>query len=243
MLITLVQRTILSTSYETGQEKFLPRLKGKEKLSQERILRTAVRYADKNGIDGLNIRQLAKLLDAGTMSLYHYFSSKDELLDAMVEFVAGKIYQPSAEESWREAITNVSISAHRVMTKHQWVCSIWSKRNLGPNKLGFMESILRVLREGGFSVVDACDAYHAITVHIEGFALHAAEFPIKPKDIKTAATGFLTSVEAPESIPYFIEHVQHHLDHTDSKNHFVMTLSMILDGFENRLAEKPRKSR
>lgn len=221
----------------------MPRIKGKEKLSQERILRAAVKHADKSGIDGLNIRQLARLLDAGTMSLYHYFSSKDELLDSMVEFVAGKIYQSSSDQPWREAITNISISAHQVMTKHEWVCDIWSKRNLGPNKLAFMESILRVLREGGFSVADTCDAYHAITVHIEGFALHAAEFPIKPKDIKTAATGFLVSAEEPESIPYFIEHVQHHLDHPDSEDHFAMTLSMILDGFENRLAEKQRKSR
>jgi len=214
----------------------LARTKGKEKLSQARILRAAVGYADKNGIDSLAIRQLAGILDAGAMSLYHYFASKDELLDAMVELVAGKIYQPKPDEPWREAITNISLSAHDAMTKHEWVCNIWSKRNLGPNKLGIMESILRVLREGGFSVAEACDAYHAITVHIEGFALHAGEFPIKPKHVQSAAAGFLASIEEPESIPYFIEHVQHHLDHPDSKDHFAMTLGMILDGFEARIA-------
>lgn len=192
-------------------------------------------YADKNGIDSLNIRRLADLLDAGAMSLYHYFSSKDDLLDAMVEFVAAEIHQPEPDEPWREAITNISTSAHRAMSKHPWACSIWSKRTLGPNKLAFMESILRVLREGGFSVADACDAYHAITVHIEGFALQAAMFPVKPKDVQSVATGFLESVEEPESIPYFIEHVRHHIDHPGSTDQFGMMLNMILDGFEARI--------
>ena len=216
----------------------MPRTKGKTPLSEARIVRAAVRYADNNGIDTLNIRKLAGQLDAGAMSLYYYFSSKDELLDAMVEFVAAEIHQPEPDESWREAITNISTSAHRAMSKHAWVSSIWSKRKLGPNRLAFMESVLRVLREGGFSVADACDAYHAITVHIEGFALQAAGFPVKPKDIQTVATGFLASVEEPESIPYFIEHVQHHVDHPGSTDQFGMMLNMILDGFEARIAEK-----
>ena len=86
-------------------------------------------------------------------------------------------------------------------------------------------------------MADACDAYHAITVHIEGFALHAAEFPVKPKDVRSVATGFLASVEEPESIPYFIEHVQHHVDDPGSTDQFGMMLDMILDGFETRIAE------
>mgnify|MGYP002713242114 CR=1 FL=1 len=213
----------------------MPRTKGKEPLSQQRILRAAVKYADKQGIESLNMRQLAGLLDAGAMSLYHYFPSKDQLLDAMVEFVAGKIYHPKPEQPWREAITSISVSAHQMMMKHEWVCSIWSKRSLGPNKLAFMESILRVLREGGFSVADSRDAYHAITVHIEGFALQAAGFPIKPKDVQSAAAGFLDAVEDPDSIPYFMELVQYLTEQPGSPDQFGMMLDMILDGFEARL--------
>lgn len=214
----------------------MSRTRGKKQLSKARILRAAVTYADKNGIESLNIRRLAGLLGAGPMSLYHYYSSKDELLDAMVEYVAAEIDQPGPGEPWRIAITNMSVSAHRAMSKHDWVCSIWSKRTLGPNKLAYMESILRVLRESGFSIADACDAYHAITVHIEGFALQAAGFPVKPGDVQAVAAGFLEAVEDPDSIPYFVEHVQHHLDEAGCKDQFGMMLDMILDGFEARLA-------
>lgn len=213
----------------------MPATRDKKALSRTRILRTAVKYADKKGIEHLNMRQLAGLLDTGAMSLYHYFSSKDKVLDAMVEFVAAKIYQPDSGEPWRQAITSIAVSAHQIMTQHEWVSGIWSKRSLGPNRLAFMESILRVLRQGGFSVADACDAYHAITVHIEGFALHAASFPVKAADMQSAAAGFLEAAEDNDSIPYFVEHVQHHLDQPAPSDAFAMMLSMILDGFEARL--------
>ncbi len=215
----------------------MPRTKGKALLSEERILRAAVSYADESGIDSLNIRGLARQLDAGAMSLYHYFSSKDALLDAMVEFVAAEIDQSDPGGRWRGAITRLALSAHAAMTRHPWVCSIWSKSSLGPNRLAFMESILRVLREGGFSVADAYDAYCAITVHIEGSALQAAEFPLKPEEYESAAAGFLASVEAPESIPYFIDHVRYRVEHPDVADSFAIVLDMILDGFEARISK------
>ncbi|MEM1435296.1 MAG: TetR/AcrR family transcriptional regulator [Pseudomonadota bacterium] len=214
----------------------MARTAGKKALSQERILRAAVRYADRHGLDGLNMRKLAGLLDAGVMSLYHYFANKDELLDAMVEWVAGQIQIPDPGLPWRRAVRELSVSAYQTLRKHAWVGAIWSKRTLGPAKLKYMESILRILREGGFPVALACDAYHAITVHVHGYTLQAIDFPVKKKDMHSAAAGFLANIEDPESIPYFVEHVQHHLDHSGSGDTFGMMLDLMLDGFENALA-------
>jgi len=216
----------------------LPRTKGKELLSQARILRAAVKHADKNGIDSLNMRQLAKELDAGAMSLYRYFDSKDELVDAMVDWVAVKIHKPDPVDEWRSALTQICVSLYQLMVKHAWITAIWNKRALGPNKLAYMESILRVLREGGFSVALACDTYHAVTAHVEGFALQAEAFPVKEKDVRRAAKTFLKSIEEPEAIPYFVEHVNYHLDQTEFTDRFGMMLEMILDGFETRLIDK-----
>ncbi|MET2897553.1 TetR/AcrR family transcriptional regulator [Vibrio rotiferianus] len=213
----------------------MAKINNRNSLSQKRILQVAVKYADKHGVESLNMRELARLLDTGPMSIYHYFSNKEELLDAMVEWVAAKIPQPKAGDSWRKAVTDISTSAHHILMKHAWVNGIWSTQKLGPNKLKFMESILRTLREGGFSVPLACDAYHAIVVHIEGFTLHAVGFPVKANDAQSVASAFLDSVEDPELIPYFIEHVQHHVDQQSCGDQFVMTLDMLLDGFEARL--------
>lgn len=212
----------------------MARTKGKKQLSQARIIDEAVKYADKDGIDSLNIRQLAKQLDAGAMSLYHYFSNKDELLDCMVDWVAEKIYKPSSAVDWRTAIKEISLSLYQLMKQHPWVAVIWNQRPVGPNKLAYMESILRVLREGGFSVPLACDAYHAFTAHIEGFALQTQAFPVK-EDMHSTANEFLSSIEDPASIPNFFEHVQYHLEQGGCLDHFELILEMILDGFEAKL--------
>lgn len=94
-----------------------------------------MKYADEKGIDSLNMRPLAKQLDAGVMFLYHYFANKDELLDAIVDSVASNIHQPELDVNWRIGITEISVSLYELMMQHAWVIAIWNQRELGPNKL------------------------------------------------------------------------------------------------------------
>ena len=56
-------------------------------LSREEIGATALKIADADGFDDLSMRRIARELGAGTMSLYHYVRSKDELLALMWDAV------------------------------------------------------------------------------------------------------------------------------------------------------------
>ena len=201
----------------------------KKPLNRQRILKSCIRYADKNGIDALNMRKVAGLCDAGVMSIYHHFANKNELLDAMVDTVAGEIVIPGADLPWRQAILQIATSANSTLIRHAWVNPLWSKRGPGENKLAHMESILRVLREAGFSVADACRGYHVISMHILGFTQQSLDFPITSENLQAAANNFLRDADV-TAIPYFIEHVEHHLDHPEADDDFVFTLELILDG-------------
>ena len=44
--------------------------------------------ADADGLDAVSMRRVASELGLGTMSLYHYVRSKDELLDLMGDRIA-----------------------------------------------------------------------------------------------------------------------------------------------------------
>ena len=182
------------------------------------------------------MRTVAGILDAGVMSVYHYVANKDDLLDGMVELVAGEIRLPEEGQPWRPALLDIIVSAHETFMKHPWVNALWSKRGPGPMKLAHMEAILRVLREGGFSVEQACRGYHAVTMHTLGFTLQALDFPIDSTNMKAAATAFLESADV-DAIPYFVEHVQHHIDDPEPGDEFVFMLDMILDGLERDLNE------
>jgi AcrR family transcriptional regulator len=209
----------------------------KRLLTRRRILRAAVSFADKNGLEALNMRVIAGQLGAGVMSLYNHVATKDDLIDGMVDLVAAEIPQPSNEEDWRAATFEIAVSAQKVLMKHVWVSALWSSRGRGPAKLAHLESILRVLRKAGFPVGLACRAYHAITMHIVGFTLQAGDFPSNAKQMKAAGRAFLSAAD-PEQIPYFTEHVRYHVEHPEPGNAFVFALEMILDGLGSNLEEQ-----
>ena len=61
------------------------------RFTRDEITAAAVRIADTEGFDALSMRRLAVELDAGTMTLYHYVRTKDELLTLVVDAVMGEV--------------------------------------------------------------------------------------------------------------------------------------------------------
>ena len=60
------------------------------------IADVALAIADAEGLDAVSIRRIARELGSGAMSLYHYFDSRDELLDLMSDRVAAEMVVPDA---------------------------------------------------------------------------------------------------------------------------------------------------
>ncbi len=58
-------------------------------FSRDEIAAAAVKIADEEGFDALSMRRLAAELDAGTMTLYHYVKTKDELLSLVSDRLMG----------------------------------------------------------------------------------------------------------------------------------------------------------
>ena len=53
-----------------------------------------MRIADAEGFDAVSMRRIAAELDAGTMTLYHYVRTKDELLTLVIDAVMGEVVVP-----------------------------------------------------------------------------------------------------------------------------------------------------
>jgi AcrR family transcriptional regulator len=60
-------------------------------LSRERIVLAAVSLVDAEGLPALSTRRLAAELGVSGPSLYNHFSTKDALLDAVVDHVLGEV--------------------------------------------------------------------------------------------------------------------------------------------------------
>ena len=114
-------------------------------LSREQIGQTAVQIADAEGFEAVSMRHVARELDAGTMSLYHYVRSKDELLALMWDVVIRELLVPDDELSgdWRDALSKVARATRRAFKNHPWIFEAMGKPALGgPNGLKHFEQSL-----------------------------------------------------------------------------------------------------
>jgi AcrR family transcriptional regulator len=208
-------------------------------LTRDRVLRTAVRLADKHGLEALSMRKLAAALKVEAMSLYHHVASKDELLDGMVNLVVGEIELPSATGDWRVAMRRRATSAHAVMMRHPWApLLLVSRINVGPNMLRYVDATLGCLRAAGFTWLQADRGWHAIDSHIYGFTLHMLSSPITPEDYPAAAAQYLPMLPAAEypnmhALTTLVAEGKH-----DGTEDFAFGLELILSGLQQLLKKR-----
>jgi AcrR family transcriptional regulator len=203
-------------------------------LSKERVLRAAIALADEGGIESLTMRKLAQELGVEAMSLYYHVANKDDILDGIVDAVVREIGLPSNEVDWKTAIRQSAISAHEVLSRHPWACSLMlSDTRVLFGRLRYMDSLLATLREAGFSAEMTHHAYHALDSHIMGFTLWEASFTFTAEDLPQLGATFLRELPAGE-YPYLVEHVEQHLMESkpDDVSEFEFGLDLILDGLE-----------
>jgi AcrR family transcriptional regulator len=211
-------------------------------LSRDRVLHAAISLVDEGGIESLSMRKLGQALGVEAMSLYNHVANKDAILDGIVDLVMSEIELPSAEEDWESAIRKCAISAHEALVRHPWACNlIMSSTRVRPARLRYMESLLRRLREAGFSAEETYHAYHALDSHILGFTLWQVGH-VMPGDgprvtNKEELASFLATLlrEFPlDDYPYLLEHGEQHLTEGSHKEEgeFEFGLGLILDGLK-----------
>ena len=216
-------------------------------LSKDRVLAKAVALADADGIDALTMRKLGQALGVEAMSLYNHVANKRELVTAMVDRVIEQFELPQ-DGAWDEAIRRCAVSAHDLLIEHPWACRLAlipsdSTAISGP-RVGYMEWLLRRLREGGFTADVTYSAYHTLDSHIFGFTLwqlgHAdaakSFTPPDGKDVEEWALGLLAQMRG--TYPYLAEHGEQHMTRgRDGDAEFEFGLDLILEGLK-RLRRK-----
>ena len=96
------------------------------------MLLTALRMADKKGIEALSMRNLAQALKVEAMSLYNHVPGKERLLDGLVELVVGELELPAVGGDWQAAMRGRAMTAHRVLMQHPWATMLLvSRMNIG----------------------------------------------------------------------------------------------------------------
>ncbi len=196
-------------------------------------MRTAVAMADTQGVAALTMRALGDALGVQAMSIYRHVANKDALLDGMVDAVVAEIDVPAASAPWRAAMRDRAFSAHAVLMRHPWACSLLMSRvNVGPAMLRYVDATITSLRGAGFSLAHVDHAWNALDSYIYGFTLQKLNFPFEADQYATIAAGYLPRVSA-EQYPGFHALTAHVASGAhDGLHDLAFGLDLLLDGLE-----------
>lgn len=147
-------------------------------LDREAIVRAAVEVADEGGVAAVTMSGVAARLGSYTpMALYRYVSSKDGLVDLMLDAVTAEIDLPDAPSGdWRRDVRGLAEDTWRVIGTHPWYAQLFHTRPpAGPNVMRRTEFVLTVLTGAGVSVSQALGYGALVDRYVFGEGLQAAE--------------------------------------------------------------------
>ena len=136
------------------------------------IAEAALALVDREGLDALSMRRLASELGVGTMTLYGYFATKGELLDAVVARAAtGRRGISVPEGPWDERLRALARAWHRNLARHPSLVQLRLRRPIvGREAFRLTEVGLAALREAGFSPAEAARAFRVLFLYVFGTA-------------------------------------------------------------------------
>jgi AcrR family transcriptional regulator len=205
-------------------------------LSRETVASKALELADRDGLEGLTMRRLAAELGVGTMTLYGYFRSKDELIDAATDFAAEQIALPERRGDWREQLRALVAEVHRVLRAHPSAAQIRARAPiLSTGALRATNHAMAILGDAGFGKADAAAAWRLLFVYMFGSVAFTPEsVPEESAREWRSRIGALP----PDEFDPLLSALPEAIATMTGSEQFHAGLDVILDGLEARLARR-----
>ena len=201
-------------------------------LSQERIVAAAIALVDREGLEALSMRRLGTELGGfEAMSLYRYFASKAELIDAVVAGVWSEMSLPEDEEDPWERLRKLSWSWRALAHAHPHVFRLLAVRAVqSPNGLRPIELVFRTFKEAGFEGDAAFHAFLTQVGYVYGYSL---------REIEGAGAPNFDVLRLPEGFGAIGE-LAHYFGHLDADRAFEWGLRVVIQGLRSELDSSMR---
>jgi AcrR family transcriptional regulator len=143
-------------------------------LSRETIAAVALQIADKEGFDAVSMRRVAQELNVGTMSLYYYVKTKDDLIAVMDDALLGEALLPSLPKGWQPAMIAIAKHTHALFLRHPWALVSMLSAPPGLNAMRHMEQCLEALAETHMTNSEKLSFLATVDDFVFGHALREA---------------------------------------------------------------------
>jgi AcrR family transcriptional regulator len=131
-------------------------------LTRERILRTAVRLADRDGPDAVTLRKIAGELGVHVTSLYNHVPTRDAVTDGIVELLLDEAKLPTGPVTWDEWVRRFVDGVVGIAATHPGAFHALRQRPVqGARATASFEIGLAAFAEAGFSAANGFAAIKA----------------------------------------------------------------------------------
>ena len=142
-------------------------------LTREAIARTALAILDEEGAAALTVRRLAGRLGVQSPSLYNHVTSKNEILDAVIELIDEEIDTNCLDDpDWRRGMTAFAHSYRRAFRAHPEALALIAREAVETEPaLRAYDAALGTLLRAGWSPEHALQLLASIEYLVLGSAL------------------------------------------------------------------------
>jgi AcrR family transcriptional regulator len=216
--------------------------KRREPLTRERVISTALRIMDEEGLESVTMRRIGRELGVEAMSLYNHVSDKDDILSGICEHVLADFRVPDAED-WAEAARLGAREYRRLLRSHPNVITLMTEQKgafTNPESLRGYEFALEVFHRAGIRGADAVKAFHAFGGYIMGSVMFELGLTIGDDDVQPAqAHQDLARLAGMADLPRLREALPHFID-CDDDEQFEFGLDLLIEGLRARAASAER---
>jgi AcrR family transcriptional regulator len=129
---------------------------------------------DRDGLQALSTRRLGDELGCEAMSIYHHFPSKAHLMDALVDLMLLGARVPSAAEEpdWLARLRRTAHDFRAMALRHPKFFPFFAVHRLNTmTGVAFVDAVIGILREAGFSDGDAARHFRGLGYYLMGAGL------------------------------------------------------------------------
>ncbi len=140
------------------------------------ILEAALEIATESGVDAVSMRAVAGRIGVTAMALYPHVSSKDALLDGVVDRLISRVKLPAATAPWEQRLTDVAHAVRKVARAHPSVVSmLFTRPAVTPDAMRLVETIYQALLDAGVADAEISRLERMLSTVVLGFVVSEAE--------------------------------------------------------------------
>ncbi|MCE9598695.1 MAG: TetR/AcrR family transcriptional regulator [Spirochaetia bacterium] len=213
-----------------------------QKFSREQLQAAALALVEKEGLEGLSMRNLALALGTGAMTIYNYVADRAELEGLLVEAVMQEVrWSGKPSKDWRADVKEITHAMWAAARKHpQIIPLVVTRRSSAAAFLGPTEALLDALKRGGLKDQNLLIAFRTVSGFVTGIAQAELTGPLAASAQEDAKDVIARFESLPrEKYPRLLE-IAKAAGKSKPEKEFTTGLNIIITGLEKEFGLESR---